>query len=317
MAVEFARLSSAQLLRLPRAQTVFFFPVGPLEDHGPHLPMGLDLFEATELCRLAAERLEREMPGWNAVIMPIAPLGIDSDTQVLALTVRAHVLRDWLVDACRGLTRAGFFHYVCFTGHLGPKQLTAIEEAGGMIRKSTRWIRLTRKLMGNRAAQLSPLPTLVSACSTQVTAATVRGSPLFLDTREHGGRRDTSVALALDPALVDPQFASLGVQAWVSPSHWGRAWRRITRKTSGYWGKPAEASPAWGHGVLSGSLDEIFPKLRAVFEGADPNLLFRSWYSIVPPNRTFFKSWLLAMSFAALLLVWVFINLSDIINGGG
>jgi len=317
MPLEFIRLSSAQLLQLPREQTVFLFPVGPLEDHGPHLPLGLDLFEAAALCKLTGERLEREMPGWHAVLMPPAPLGIDSNTQGLAIRVRGHVLRDWLVDACRGLTRAGFFHYVSFSGHLGPKQLTAIEEAGGLIRKSTRWIRLARKLMGTRAAALGPLPTLVSVCSAQVSAATVRESPLFLDTREHGGRRDTSVALELDASLVDPTYPTLEPRAWASPSHRGRAWLRVRRKISGYWGKPSEASQAWGRNVLLGSVDEVFPKLRAVFEGADPNLLFRSWYSIVPPNRSFFQSWLLATSFALILLMWVFINLSDIINGKG
>lgn len=314
MPLEFARLSSSQLLALPREKTVFFFPVGPLEDHGPHLPLGLDLFEANALCIRTAERLEHEMPDWRAVLMPAAPLGIDSNTRSLALTVRGHVLRDWLVDACLGLNRAGFFHYISMSGHLGPKQLTAIEEAGGMIRKKTRWLRLVRRGMGHRARTLGPLPTLVSACSAQISAATVRSSPLFLDEREHGGRRDTSVALAIDASLVEPQFATLAPRTWASPSHWGRAWLRVTRKTSGFWGKPAEASAAWGEGVLQGTVEEIFPKLRAVLEGADPNLLFRSWYSILPPNRSFFKAWLLALSFAIILLMWVFINLSAIIN---
>jgi creatinine amidohydrolase len=302
-------------LRLPRAQTVFFFPVGPLEDHGPHLPLGLDLIEATALCRLAAERLEREMPGWNAVLMPAAPLGIDSNTRQLALTVRAHVLRDWLVDACKGLTRAGFCHFACFSGHLGPKQLTAIEEAGGLIRKRTRWIRLSRRLMGARATALPPLPTLFSVCSAQVTSATVRESPLFLDAREHGGRRDTSVALTLEPALVDPSQATLEARPWASPARWKRSWLRLTRQISGYWGKPAEGSAAWGQGVLQGTIDEVFPKIRAVLEGADPNHLFRSWYSIVPSNRSFFVSWLLALIFAGFLLMWVFVNLASIVNG--
>jgi creatinine amidohydrolase/Fe(II)-dependent formamide hydrolase-like protein len=329
MATALVRLTASQLSALPREKTAFFFAVGPLEDHGPHLPLGLDVLEAAELCRRAAERLEREMPGWHAVIMPAAPLGLDSNTQAVALTVRAHVLRDWLVDACRGLERAGFCHFVCFTGHLGAKQLTAIEEAGAMIRKRTRWIRLVRRLRGGAATagagrdgKVAPLPALVSACSALVPASTVRGSPLFLDAVEHGGRRDTSVALALGAtpaaaivAAADP--AQLPARAWAAPSHFKRAWLRVTRKISGYWGKPAEASPAWGEGVLQGSLDEIFPKLRAVLEGADPDLLFRSWYSVMPPNRTFFKSWLLAMSFTLLLLLWLFINLSALIGGEG
>src|SRR5262245_6260381 len=124
MPIEFAKSSATRLEALSRASTVFFFPVGPMEDHGPHLPLGLDVAEAGQMCRMAAERLEREMPGWTGVLMPAAPLGIDSNTRRLAWTVRAHVLRDWLVDSCLSLGRAGFVHFVCFSGNLGPKQLT-------------------------------------------------------------------------------------------------------------------------------------------------------------------------------------------------
>lgn len=312
MPLEFARLTSAQLLALPKTKTAFFFPVGPLEDHGPHLPLGMDLMEANELCRRAAIRLESEMPGWTAIILPPAPLGLESNTQGLALTVRAHVLRDWLVDACRALSRSGFVHFICFSGHLGPKQLTAIEEAGMMIYKRTRWIRLSRKIFKSKTitAGQPPLPALVSACSATISASSVRESPFFLDTKEHGGRRDTSVGLAIDSTLVDEGYKSLPTKTWVDPSHWNRAYKRIRNRVAGYWGSPANSSAGWGQGVLQGTIDEIFPKLRAVLEGADPNLLFRSWYSVFPPNRTFFKSWIIALSFLFLFLIWIFINLT-------
>jgi creatinine amidohydrolase/Fe(II)-dependent formamide hydrolase-like protein len=312
MALELLRLTSSQLLALPRAKTVFFFPVGPLEDHGPHLPIGMDVLEAQSLSRLAGERLEREMPGWIAILMPATPLGLDSNTQALALTVRPHVLRDWLVDSCRGLMRAGFGNFVCFSGHLGPRQLTAIEEAGAIIYKGTRWLRLSRRMFkGSRGT----LPFLLSASSSLVPPHIVRQSPLFLDATEHGGRRDTSVALAIDGTSVDAGYTELPAKGWADSSHWGRAIKRIRRQVSGYWGKPAEASSGWGQGVLAGSMDEVFPKLKAVLEGADPNLLFRSWYSVIPPNRTFFKSWLLALSFCFLLLMWIFMNLQALLTG--
>src|SRR5581483_3916711 len=99
MPFELVKISSLKLESFPKKNTVFFFPVGPLEDHGPHLPIGLDLKEATQLCFAAAKKLEDEVAGWVGVIMPPAPLGIDSNTTHLAVTVRAHVLRDWLVDS--------------------------------------------------------------------------------------------------------------------------------------------------------------------------------------------------------------------------
>jgi creatinine amidohydrolase/Fe(II)-dependent formamide hydrolase-like protein len=318
MALELVRMTSAQLLALPRAKTVFFFPVGPIEDHGPHLPLGMDLNEALALSRMMGERLERDMPGWTAVLMPAAPLGLDSNTQGLALRVRAHVLRDWLVDGCKGLMRAGYCNFVCFSGHLGPRQLTAIEEAGALVYKSTRWIRFSRRIFGRGAVTKDgrdPLPFLISASSSQVTPGLVRRSPLFLDTAEHGGRRDTSVALAMDAGAVEASYGSLAERAWVDPSHWSRAMKRVRGQVSGYWGKPAEGSVGWGQSVLSGSIDEIFPKLKAVLEGADPNLLFRSWYSVIPLNRTFFKSWLLALSFCFLLMMWIFMNMQALLSG--
>src|SRR5690348_4340479 len=101
MPTEFTKITAVQLRSLSKEKSVFFFPVGPLEDHGPHLPLGMDLEEAYRLCFLAAQHLEEEMPGWVGIVMPRAALGIDSNTTSLALTVRPHVLRDWLVDSCR------------------------------------------------------------------------------------------------------------------------------------------------------------------------------------------------------------------------
>src|SRR4051794_35831940 len=111
MPIVMIKVSSPQLEGLPRDKTVFFFPVGPLEDHGPHLPVGIDLVESAQLCLLAAQRLEAQMPGWVGVIMPRAALGVDSNTTRIAITVRPHVLRDWLVDSCRSLIRVGFCHF--------------------------------------------------------------------------------------------------------------------------------------------------------------------------------------------------------------
>src|ERR1700722_5441606 len=120
MPLEFSSLTRAKLDALPKQSTVFFFGVGPLEDHGPHLPLGLDLFEASWMCKATAERLEAEKSGWVGVLMPPFAAGLEGNTTELALTVRPHVLRDWLVDTCRSLRALGFQQFVCFSGHLGP-----------------------------------------------------------------------------------------------------------------------------------------------------------------------------------------------------
>jgi creatinine amidohydrolase len=309
MPIEFARISAQQLDELPKMKTVFFFPVGALEDHGPHLPMNLDVLEAEKLCALAAEKVERDLPGWTGVIMPSAPLSVSSDTTRIALTVRGYVLRDWLVDSCNALIRVGFAHFVCYSGNFGPRQLTAIEEAGKIVSRRG-LISMALELMGWRPSVERPSPTLVSAMSGLITSAHVMKSPLWPDPLEHGGRRDTSIALILNALALNaqgqaPELATLPAQPRPA-SRWMRIRKRFTRKTSGYWGPaaPSVANAAWGQAVLDTAVNDSFPKLRAVWEGANPNFLFRSYYSVFPPNKSFFKGWLLAVFLIGLLMAW-------------
>lgn len=308
MPIELTQISAFELETLPREKTVFFFPVGPLEDHGPHLSMGLDLEESARLCFLVAHHMEEEMPGWVGVIMPQAPLGIDSNTTRIAITVRPHVLRDWLVDASRSLMRLRFCHFVCFSGQVGPKQLTAIEEAGLIIRKYGRWRRWGHRWIGLP----EPGPTLVSAQSAQIPLREVLKSPFWSDPLEHGGKRDTSIALAIHQNGVRPQYKTLP-QVLREPSRWMRNLHRRSKRTSGYWGDPSRAEASFGENELMKTLDDVFPKLRAVWEGSNPNSIFRSWYSILPPNKSFFKAWILVVCILFLMVTWVFlsINLQD------
>lgn len=295
MPVEFAKLTSEQIKALPSDRTVFFFATGPLEDHGQHLPVSLDLMQATQLCFSAAQRLERELPEWKGVLMPGAPLGVESNTQKIALTVRAHVLRDWLVDSCRSLSKMGYRHFVCFSGHLGPKQLTAIEDAAKIVRKMG--------LFRPRKQR----PILVSASSALVSAKDLRHSLLFPNPPEHGGELDTSSALFMKQ-LGDPQLATSLGRVNAPQSIINRGIQRLTGQVEGYWGDPSHAQAEAGQKVLLEQLDHVFPKLRAVWEGSNPNALFRSWYSILLFNKSFFKAWLLALLSIGMLITWYWLN---------
>ena len=300
MPKDLALMTADALKALPRDKTVFFYPVGPLEDHGPALPMGLDLLEAQSLCVRAAAKLEADLPGWVGVIMPSAPLGVNANTSETAIRVRAFVLRDWLVDSCRSLIRLGFVHFVCFSGHPGPRQLTAIEDAGKIISGLGFWRAVFQTFLPGRG----PRPSLVSAVSALIPPSTVKASPFWPDPAEHGARRDLSVALAIAPSQVSEEALQLPP---VTPeaTHALRAMTRFRRKLRGYWGSPAGASAEIGEATLKGTLDEVFPKLRAVWEGANPNAIFRSWYSVLPPNKSFLIAWILASCVLVMLLMWM------------
>ncbi len=292
--IELLKITSEQLTALPKNQTVFFFAVGTPEDYGPHLPMGHAVFEAQEFCQLSAEKVEKNLPGWKSVLMPTAPLGVEGHTTAVLITVRPHVLRDWLVDSCRSLKKMGFKHFVCFTGNLGPKQLTAIEEAGKKISGPFRFLRKWSS---------SVRPSLISARSAGIPGQVVMSSPLWPDTSEHGGKRDTSIALSITQDCVLENFSTLPEKPVVS-SFFSRMVNRCLKKQGGYWGSPSQARSEEGRKLLTNTVDDLFPKFKAVWEGANPDFIFRSWYSIIPLNKSYFKSWVLA----AIILIMAFLG---------
>ncbi len=302
------RLSAPELAALSRDSTVLFFPVAALEDHGPHLPMGLDLDEAQTLCRLAAERLEAEKPGWTGLILPLAPLAVECNTSQWAFPVRGYVLRDYLVDVGGVFLKQGFRYLVAFAGNASPRQLTAIEEAGRLLNRRTRSSlgRLSSLFSSSKGAGPAAL---VSAQSGGTRPADLLRAPFGSDPLEHGGARDTSVALwlyqgssrepgaPLPPAVDRPSGSALA-----------RGLARWRRQVSGYWGDPTKASVFNGESAVTETLNETFPKLRAWFDGANPNALFRSWHSVLPSNRTTFRAWMLLLAIAILFSAYIYIG---------
>ena len=44
------------------------FPIGVIEEHGPHLPLGSDIYYSTGMCELVSEELKKR--GQDALIVP-------------------------------------------------------------------------------------------------------------------------------------------------------------------------------------------------------------------------------------------------------
>ena len=57
---------------LARDRAVAVLPLGAIEAHGPHLPLGTDIFIAEAMARAGAERLAEH--GFEAVILPALPV---------------------------------------------------------------------------------------------------------------------------------------------------------------------------------------------------------------------------------------------------
>lgn len=299
---ELLKLNASEWAALSRERTVFFFTLGPIEDHGPHLPVGQDLYEARALVERLAARVENELgtlegkEPFTSILMPDLPLSATSNTHAFALTVPSDIVKSTLLHLCLKLRKQGFRHFACVTGHLGAKQLAVLEEVG-------RALRLRDQLWGLRKIFK---PSAAPQCSFHllsaplVTQEDVLHSPLWFDAKEHGGSDDTSIALYLG-LLSQP--SSLPEQH-LPREYFQRAYAIFQERTAGYWGNPAKANASNGEKILSERENSIFGRFRATLERkADPLFAFRTWYAAFPPNRTAFKFWIWAL--VGLVLLWL------------
>lgn len=299
--MEFQNLTFAELSKYDPQKTVVFLPLGTLEEQGQHLPVGLSLFEATAFTKKLSEKLGSDSKEWKTLVFPVAPLCIETHTSRFAVSVRPHVLRDYLVDVCEHLHHYGFRYFICYTGTPGPKQLTTIEEASKILK-------LKHTVFGFFGKKSAPV--LMSVSSAFLDGSEKSLNPFFLDPKEHAGERDTSIALHIQDTShfnIDDIYQKLPDQA-LSSSVWERWLSKNRKKTSGYWGKPSQASAEKGATLFEEKLNTLYPKVKAALSGSNEQSLFKSWYSLIPTNKSLFKVWILLFLLMGTSAAWILYN---------
>src|SRR5690606_31762301 len=74
---DIADLDRVQLASLPRDRTLVLFPVGMLEEHGPHLPTGADNLQLRFEVEALRAALVKRYPDWFVLVLPTLPYGVD------------------------------------------------------------------------------------------------------------------------------------------------------------------------------------------------------------------------------------------------
>ena len=58
--IKFEELNWKQIEQLDKNKTIFFLPISPLEEHGPHLPVGTDLLTVRDAATEAIKFLNKK-----------------------------------------------------------------------------------------------------------------------------------------------------------------------------------------------------------------------------------------------------------------
>ena len=297
-----AELSFTRLDALERARTAVIFAVSPLEEHGPHLPVGVDLLNAEFFNQELAKRIQQSKPGWTVLIGPSLPIGASAFDHAGTLLVRPRTVRNATLDYGAALARHGFRYILVTNAHAGPRHVVALEEAAAVVsrRYDVRMLSVSgpvlwKFLRGRFADRLEPL----------------LGRPLSSAEREalrgdaHGGLWETSLLLSTHPELVDSDFANLPPMRFPLIDALRKNYPLRLGNRMGYIGAPAAATAEFGELARRILLDAAWEVVGPVFEAQDNSWQQTSFLYKVPFLRTAFPYAAATVGvLGALTLIW-------------
>ncbi|MEO8274752.1 MAG: creatininase family protein [Thermoanaerobaculia bacterium] len=169
--------------RVASGRTIAILPLGAIEAHGPHLPLGTDVWIAEAMAKSAAALLEKS--GCSVVLLPAlayAPAPF-ANLHAGTLSIRPETLTALVVDLGMACGLRGIELLALANAHFDPVQLGAIHAAADRLRESgavrVAYPDLTRRRLAERLGE----EFRSGAC--------------------HAGRYETSILLAERPDLVD------------------------------------------------------------------------------------------------------------------
>lgn len=256
-------MSTVALDALDRARTVIALTVSPLEEHGPHLPVGVDAFAARHFAETIAERLVTARPGWAVVLAPTLHLGSFTFDTVGTVAVRQRVVRDALVDYGTAFAKSGFNWILVANGHAGPGHLNALDEAAAIV---SRRHHVTMASFTGHLAWEFLRGRYTDAIEHELGRALTPEERRAFAEDAHGGWWETSLMLLLRPDLVDDAYRTLPPARYSLPQ---RVVPNYPLKSGGqgYVGHPALGDPAFAKATTEVLMREAMTIVDGLLDG--------------------------------------------------
>ncbi len=289
--IRWETLTKKQFDALDRESAVVFVTCSPLEVHGPHLPLGADVFEGEGLAERALRFLPERHRGRAFVKLPFVYAACDGVPQPGTIAFRPSTTIRVIEDLGRSLAAQGFRNVLVSNFHGSPRHFLAVETACDRVSRE-RGIRMVSvfSLMLSRLNGGGSELGEVLGHLPGVTKDDFAG-----DT--HAGLVETSQLLALHPEWVDPGHKDLPrrtVDLWLAENGKARpAAERgkpasIPKMVAGfkagihffceetYSGAPARASAQLGEQILDTLASRTGEAVGEVLDGTLPR---EQWHS--------------------------------------
>ena len=241
-------LSFPAIDALDRERTLIILPVGILEEHGPHLPVGADSLAVLYEADGASKRVSRALPEWNIVMMPALNYG-NSGANTLGgifvhpgtYAIRQSTLRSVVADIGGQLAQNRFKWIFVLNGHGAPTHNIALNEACDFVSDTfhVTMLHLTAIFRGDAAIQSK---------GNEIDARFFSAADLeSFGMDVHAGVSETSGMLAVRPDLVPASYREL-------PPRAGRSLEELRRVAAspgwqGYLSAPGRATAEYGRAI--------------------------------------------------------------------
>jgi creatinine amidohydrolase len=238
-------------LRARAPDALVILPVGAVEQHGPHLPVGTDRFAVEQIARAAAAEIAGQL---SVLVAPTLPFGSSHHHLPFGgtLSLGTETYYRVLTDLAESLIAGGFRRIFILNGHGGNNELIQLVARDLALKHpahlaaASYWTIAWDALIGERANAGARLP-------------------------GHAGAFETSLILALRPDLVvEPRphrEAPAGSDApGFSPyrAELHGAWQGI----AGYTDSPDQADGGQGERYLAAIVREVARALIAFYSSA-------------------------------------------------
>ena len=207
---------------------VALLPVGAIEQHGPHLPLDVDAFDAEYQCHRVAEACSEPRP----LVLPLIPYGVSyhHDSFSGTISVSNETLSKLVYDIGMSVANHGIRKLVIINGHGG--NAPALQYAAQLI---------------NRDAHIFVCVDTGETSDVDIDAMITTPNDV------HAGETETSTTLAVRPHLVKMEEAKKEIPRFSSKylsftAQRGVTWYAYTDKisTSGVMGDPTKATAEKG-----------------------------------------------------------------------
>ena len=244
-----ADMTFPELSRAAARRAVVLWALGVIEQHGPHLPLGTDVYMPSELLRRVRRLLAER--GIESVIMPPFYWGVNQVSGLFpgSFVVRPEITIELMVDLIKSLKKDSFTRLFCVSGHGDALHNLTIHQ--GIARGADE---------AGIFACLVGMPSFfarvgIAADDPHVlpTEAEIERKSRYFDV--HAGKFETSSMWAVYPRLVrDDMLPALpstdfGVD---DITEWRKGGEHARAKTpQGYLGDPAASDRAFGESMMA------------------------------------------------------------------